>query len=213
MEPIRLFCPVRQWTVESGKELVQCMGESTRQQQWPSAGLHAIDVLERHGCCLLVGADYMSPNFHCTCPPLPPPSPHPSGWIWSVSCHLLITEDDLTCHHQTAGHRTLPDKSNNAHSCDPGIAHIIWPARSFSGPLSQFQHSDRIAFSLPRAHSKRSYQQDLHPDPLLNDGDHDSIFAISAIIAWNAAEWIILEHFRRVVSRERSSRRGRGGWK
>lgn len=56
----------------------------------------------------------------------------------------------------------------------------------------------------PRDQRKRSDQQDLHPDPLLNDGDHDSIFAISAIIAWNATEWIIPQHLRWAVNTGRA---------
>lgn len=53
---------------------------------------------------------------------------------------------------------------------------------SFSGLLSQLQNCDCIG-SGPQSPLQRSHQQDLHPDPLLNDEDHESIFAISAIIA------------------------------
>lgn len=116
--------------------------KDTRRQRWPPAGLPATSVLGRHGCSLLVGADYMSPNFHRTTNP-------PLGLnLIGESCHWLISGrwPDTPLWDQRDS-ESSSDKGNNAHSCDPGIRHIICPAPSFTAPLSQFQHFDRIGFS------------------------------------------------------------------
>lgn len=56
---------------------------------------------------------------------------------------------------------------------------------NFIGLLSHHHSSDCIGFG-PQSPLQRSHQQGLPTDPLLNNKDHSSVFAIRSIIAWNA---------------------------